>query len=429
MIKNRAKFAAITDNGLSSRFFLFDFMLSNQKKLIPWINWGIAVSFVLSQFFLQAASGLMAAFWQKDFALNTTQVGFLSSVFFIAYVGMQIPVGLAYDRFGARKILLTASILLCLGTFGLGFSHNYWQAVIARILMGFGSSFGFVGMLYTTSSWFSSRYFALLVGLAETLAMIGVALAEIIMAWVISHYGWRVMLYIAGSGMFLINFLIYIFVRDRKTNQSKAKKAIALKDALLKTIRNKQVWFAGLYGFATFAVINVVVGLWGIPFMTQYHKLSLPTASSMMSMVFIGTAIGGPFNAWFVERWLNGRWLNRRFATTLFAIITAILFSALIYMPYLSVKLGFVLLFLIGFFSSIYIQVFAIVKDHTEPSVRATALATTNMLLMASAPILQPIIGKLLAINYSFPQALSLLVFIFIIAIGLSFGLDKKELA
>ncbi|WP_131783617.1 MFS transporter [Legionella gresilensis] len=427
MIKNRAKFAAFNNNGSLSRFYQFNFMTFNKKRLMPWINWGIAVSFVLSQFFLQAASGLMAASWQRDFHLNTTQLGFLSSVFFIAYVGMQIPVGLAYDRFGARKILLTASILLCLGTFGLSLSHTYGQAIIARILMGFGSSFGFVGMLYTTSSWFSSRYFALLVGLAETLAMIGVALAEIIMGWVILHYGWRVMLYIAGSAMFLVNFLIYVFVRDRKANHTKAKHTISLKVALVKTIKNKQVWFAGLYGFATFAVINVVVGLWGIPFLTQYHNLSLPTASSMMSMVFIGTAIGGPFNAWFVDRWLNGRLLNRQFSTTLFALLTTILFGVLIYIPNLSIITGFALLFLIGFFSSIYIQVFAIVKDHTELNLRATALAATNMLLMASAPVLQPVIGKLLALNYSFPQALTLLEVIFIIAIGLSFNLDKKN--
>jgi MFS family permease len=426
MIKNRARFAALTNNGSLNRFYLFNFMISHQKRLMPWINWGIAVSFVLSQFFLQAASGLMAASWQKDFNLDTTQLGLLSAVFFIAYVGMQIPVGLAYDRYGARKILITASVLLCLGTFGLGLSHTYWQAIIARILMGFGSSFGFVGMLYTTSSWFSSRYFALLVGLAETLAMIGVAVAEIIMGWVLTHYGWRFMLFIAGSGMLFVNLFIYLFVRDRKPNQSKIKKTISLKDALLMTAKNKQVWLAGLYGFATFAVINVVVGLWGIPFLTHYHKFTLPAASSMMSMVFIGTAIGGPFNAWFVERFLNGRWLNRQFSTTLFAVITTILFGILLYIPTLSTVTGFVLLFFIGFFSSIYIQVFAIVKDHTELSVRATALAATNMLLMASAPILQPIIGKLLALNYSYPQALSLLVFIFIIAIGLSFSLDKK---
>ncbi|WP_160149818.1 MFS transporter [Legionella beliardensis] len=397
-------------------------MTSNQKKLMPWVNWGIAVSFVLSQFFLQAASGLMAAAWQHDFQLNTTQLGFLSAAFFIAYVSMQIPVGLAYDRFGARKILLIASVLLCIGTFGLSLSHTYWQAIIARILMGFGSSFGFVGMLYTTSSWFSSRYFALLVGLAETLAMIGVALAEIIMAWVISRYGWREMLYIAGSFMFFINLLIYIFVRDRKANHAKKTKKTPLLFALQKVAQNKQVWLAGLYGFATFSVINVVVGLWGVPFFTQYHKLSLHTASSMMSMVFIGTAIGGPFNAWLVDRWLN-----RRLSTTIFALITTILFGVILYIPNLTVIAGFVILFLIGFFSSIYVQVFAIVKDHTALSIRATALAATNMLLMSSAPILQPVIGKLLELNYSFVQALSLLEVIFVISIALSFGLDKKK--
>lgn len=399
-------------------------MMSNQKRFVPWLNWGVAVSFVLSQFFLQASSGLMAASWQDDLQLTTTQLGFLSAVFFIAYVGMQIPVGLAYDRFSARKILLVASVLLCTGTFGLGLSHTYWQAIVARVLMGFGSSFGFIGMLYITSSWFASRYFTLLVGLAETLAMLGVALAEIIMARVISHYGWRVMLYVAGSFMLFIHLLIYLFVCDRRADHfKKIKKTLPLMLTLKKAATNKQVWFAGLYGFATFSVINVVVGLWGVPFFMQYHKLSLPEASSMISMVFIGTAIGGPFNAWLVERNL----ISRKLSTTLFAFITTIFFGFILYLPNLTVTAGFVLLFLIGFFSSIYVQVFAIVKDHTELNIRATALATTNMLLMSSAPILQPAIGKLLELNYSFIQSLTLIEIIFVISIGLSFGLDKKE--
>lgn len=378
-----------------------------KRTLLPWLNWGATTSFVLFQFFLQTASGLMAAGWQADFQLTTTEVGSLSAAFFISYVIMQIPVGFAYDRFGARKILITASILLCTGTFALAFSQVYWQAFFARMIMGIGSAFGFVGMLYVTASWFSGRHFALLVGISETLAMMGVALGEVGMAWIISHYGWRFTMMIGGWCALGVALFVIIFVRDHASQLTKENKeseqSLSFVAAIKDVIGNKQIW--------------------GVPFfLHQHHPISLHTAGIMMSMVFIGIGIGGPFNAWLVQRWKK-----RQVLMSLFALITTILFGMILYMPGLPLWSLSILLGLLGFFSSTYIQVFAVVKDAVAVGVRATALSTTNMLLMASAPLLQPLVGKLLQLNYTFPQALSVIFFLLALTVVLSFGLDKKS--
>lgn len=397
-----------------------------KRTLLPWLNWGTTTSFVLFQFFLQAASGLMAAGWQTDFQLTTTEVGSLSAAFFISYVIMQIPVGLAYDRFGARTILIVASILLCSGTFALAFSQLYWQAFVARMIMGIGSAFGFVGMLYVTASWFSGRHFALLVGISETLAMMGVALGEVGMAWIISHYGWRFTMMIGGWCALGVVLFVIVFVRDHKNllikENKESKESLSFTTAIKEVISNKQVWLAGFYGFAMFSIVNVVVTLWGVPFFIhQHHPLSLHTAGIMMSMVFIGIGIGGPFNAWLVQRWKK-----RQALMSLFAFLTTIIFAIILYIPGLPLWSLSILLGLLGFFSSTYIQVFAVVKDSVAVGVRATALSTTNMLLMSSAPLLQPLIGKLLELNFTFPQALSVIFFLLVLSILLSFGLDKK---
>lgn len=112
---------------------------------------------------------------------------------------------------------------------------------------------------------------------------------------------------------------------------------------------------------------------------------------------------------------------------SLFALITTILFGMILYMPGLPLWSLSILLGLLGFFSSTYIQVFAVVKDAVAVGVRATALSTTNMLLMASAPLLQPLVGKLLQLSCTFPQALSVIFFLLALTVVLSFGLDKKS--
>lgn len=53
----------------------------NRQHLMPWLNWGMATTYVFFQFFLQATAGLMASKWSLDFQLSKTQVGSLSALF------------------------------------------------------------------------------------------------------------------------------------------------------------------------------------------------------------------------------------------------------------------------------------------------------------------------------------------------------------
>lgn len=397
--------------------------MSLQKHYIPWLNWGVASLFALVQFLLQASTGLMAEAWQHEFNLTTTQVGSLSAAFYLSYVLMQIPVGLVYDRFGTEKIMSAALLLVCIGTFALGLSQNYWQGFVARIVMGVGCSFGFVGMLYVTSAWFNERHFALLVGIGEALAMLGVASGELGMAWIISAYGWRQMMFMAGFAIFVIMIFAVLFIRNNEKGQL-AQPAISLPFtyAIKQVLCNKQIWAGGIYGFALFAIIAVFVTLWGVPFYTQYQTYSLHTASAMMSMVFIGTAAGAPFMGFIISRWNI-----RPRVMTYSAIATAILFGIILYWPSLSEQLTYLVLFLVGFSSASYVQIFAIIKESVALNLRATALGTANMIFMFCAPILQPLVGKALERQYSFSNALSLIEFLLLLAIGVSFSFLSRS--
>lgn len=393
-----------------------------KNSIMPWMNWGITSSFVLFQFFLQATSGLMAKSWVHDFNLTTTQLGSLSAAFFMTYVLIQIPVGLAYDRFGARKVLILASSLLTAGIFLLALSQNYLQAYLSRMLMGLGSGFGFVGMLYVTASWFSGRQFAMMVGLAETLAMMGVALGEIGMAWMVTHLGWRSTFVLAGILSMMVIALVYLFIYDQTTDLKTNKESYPVSKALKQVVKTKQVWITGLYGFAMVAVVNVFSTLWGVPFLLKaYAPISLHTVSSLIAMTFLGLGLGGPCIAWLVERFDK-----RRLFMRWFACITTLSFILILYGQRLPIYSLSILLFILGFFSAGYIQVFAVVKDSIPIKLRATALATVNMILMSSAPILQPLIGKAIDMGFSYTEAISIQIMTLLLAILCSFAIDKR---
>lgn len=403
-------------------YFTLIVIMQLNKRFIPWFSWGISTTFVLIQFFLQAAAGLMAHSWQGEFNLTPSELGYLTAAFYYSYVFMQIPVGLCYDRFSARRVLCIASLSLCMGVIGLSISHFFWQAFFARVLMGIGSSFGFVGMLCITSAWFSTQRFTLLIGISETLAMLGVALIEILMSWVIAHYGWRIMMLISGGVIGMLYLLILLVVQDPEKPKLILDNHYSVGKSIRQVLGSTLVWQAGLYGFAVFAIINVVVALWGVPFLNFYYpSYSLQLAGLLMSMVFVGTAIGAPLNGWLAL------YFKRSNIMQWFALMSLGLFACVLYIDNLStITLG-LLLGLIGFFSSSYIQVFALIREGVDKKLQATALATTNMILMASAPILQPLIGYLQELHFSLRQSLSIIELSLVGALFVTYFLRKAD--
>ncbi len=365
----------------------------NSQKLKPYIAWFVATSFVFFQFFLQTSSSLMSESWMKDFNLNMVQVSNLSAAFFYTYVLMQIPVGLLYDRFSAKKILIIAAVTLAAGCFLFSFTKSYHTALIARFLMGIGASFGYIGMLKVVITNFPSNRFALMLGIGETIAMTIVTLGIIALGFFLKMLSWRIALFTSGVFAVLLVAAIVKYMQDSPDpHKAQDSKGFFETLAQVKTLlNNKQVLLGSMYGFFIFALINAFTSLWGISFITNTTHFSPEIAANMVSVVFVGLGIGAPLNGF-----LSRKLLKPTKIMLFCALGIAITTITIIFVPGLSKATWFILLFLSGLFCSGYVQCLAIVKDSVSANMQSTALATSNMIIMSSAPILQLFIGSML---------------------------------
>lgn len=356
------------------------------------IAWCIATTFAFFQFFLQTATSVMSASWLQDFHLNTLQLSNLSAAFFYPYLLMQIPVGLLYDRFRAKYVLSSAAGLLALGCLLLASAKTYELAIVGRILMGIGASFGYVGMLNIIIRYFSIHRFAFVLGLSESLSTIAVTLGVIFLAYFLKLHSWRFMMFLCAVTAFALLILILCCMKEPESHLEKTPITFAqilrqLKDILT----NTQIILCSLYGFFLFALVNAFTSLWGVSFITNTYHFSHELAASQVSIVFIGIMVGGPLNGLFSKTRLQ-RTQIMQYGAIGIALCTALV----IFLPHLNAFTLFTLLFLAGFFCSMYIHAFSIIKDTVSLSVQATALAASNMIIMSAAPLLQILIGSLL---------------------------------
>lgn len=331
-----------------------------------------------------------------DFHASLAEIGFLSSSFFYTYVILQIPAGILVDRFGARALLAGGCLLTSMAAIIFGCVHEFDDAVAMRLLMGLASSPGVVGVMYLAGRWFPREKFVLLAALVETIGMLGGAVGETSLASLVAHVGWRMGMVMVGLGGIVLALVLLIIIRNEpKTPIHKPCNKAPTKELccrFVKALTHKAVWVGCLYGAFSFSIIGGFGGLWAIPFLQQVYNYSITQSAWISSMIFIGAAIGAGGSGLLACGKINIKCLM------IFASLIAVICLSIILFLSCAFWINAALFLMLGISTGCYVLAFAYVKLNTCETICASAMGLTNMMcLLLGAPILQPLVGQLLA--------------------------------
>lgn len=374
-------------------------MTSSRTKLLPWIIWGLAVTFYFYENLLQVSLDVMAPALMRTFKANATEIGNLGGYYFWIYAIMQIPVGVLLDRFGARRLLTIAASICMLGCLVFGTATKLLYAELGRILIGFGSAFAAVSCFGLIAHWFPTRRFALVSGLSITIAMMGAIGGHVPLALLIDWLGWQhSMLFLSGIGG-ILTFCIWQTVRDKPEqtiNETIDIQQKSLFYGLKITTKNPQAWLIASYGGLMYAPTIILGSLWGVTFLASQYQITAIDAGKFISIFFMGWAIGSALFGWFSD------YLGKRrpvlFIGTVGTLITTLSVIYIVKLPLLA--LGF-LLFMFGMFSSGFFPAFSVMREINPPDISGSALGFMNAINMVGGALGQPLVGWLLDRQWS----------------------------
>jgi MFS family permease len=364
-------------------------------KGAPWLIWGTASAFVLFQFFLQLSSGVIVTDMMHSFALNAFSASLLISSYYYIYFILQTPAGLLIDRYGSRLILTLGSLFCGIGCLLFALTHNFATAEWARLAMGTGAAFAFVGEMHLIREWFPSHRFSMMVGYAETLGMIGTIVGSILLAKLVQTAGWRDCMLGAGFIAIAISLASWIFIKDNPLNHAMRREQsghIQFRERLMGVISKPAAWVNGAYLGLMFAPITVFSALWGIPFLKNTLHTSLTVTTSIDSLLIAGAGIGSPiYGALYT-------YTIKRYRPLMFigAVLSFILMSIILFAPPHSVWLMGLLLFLLGMTCSSYMLSFGVANHIAPPYAKNTSIGFVNAWCVVTAPILQPVVGMIM---------------------------------
>lgn len=87
---------------------------------------------------LRGVNAVLTAELLGAIALTPAQLGLLTSAFFFAFALVQLPIGMALDRYGPRTVQLWLLALAALGVWLFSRGHSFAELMWARALMGAG---------------------------------------------------------------------------------------------------------------------------------------------------------------------------------------------------------------------------------------------------------------------------------------------------
>ncbi len=369
------------------------------KSFYPWVIWGLGAAFFLSEYFARIAPGVMVPELMSTFKVNALSLGSLSAIFYIAYLGMQMPVGTLVDKFGPHRLLTIMAALCALGCFVFAHADHLVTAKIGRFVMGFGAAFAFVGTLKLATIWFCPTRFGLLSGLTQALGMAGAAVAAGPLALLVHGIGWRNTMWTIGVVLLLLAILIGLIVRDQpkvaSIQERQTDKKLKFWEAFAKVLRNPQSWLNAVYVGAVYAPTAAFAELWGVSYLSRVYNIDRTIAADAISCIFIGIALGCPLAGWLSDS------ICRRKPVMIGAAIASLIFmSCALYLPHLSVPMLFTLLFLYGVSNSGFATGYALAGEINPRRVAGTSLGFANMASVIVGACFQPIIGWFLDLEW-----------------------------
>lgn len=369
---------------------------TSKSSFFGFTGWFLAAMLFFYAWVLRVSPSVMIEQLMREFSVSGAVLGNLSAVYFYFYASLQLPVGLAHDRWGPRRVLSVTALVAGAGAVVFAYAPTLEIAYLGRAMIGAGSAFALVGSMILASRWFAPKHFALLSASALSLGLLGGISGQAPVAYMVQMEGWRNAMLFIASGAVVMSVLIWFFTRDfpegtSKTTQAANKNNDSILVAVWKVARQKQIILIALFTCMIGSSSLAFGALWGVPYAMLVYEIPRTEAAFAISSILFGWVVGGPFWGWFSDKTQR-----RKMPIVLGSFFALASITAVIYLPDLSLGMFRFILFINGFCAATMALGFALVREQNIPGGTGAALGLVNMFAVGGGAIFQPLVGLLL---------------------------------
>ena len=338
-------------------------------------TYSLAVLFAINllNFYDRHVPGALTEPVRKEFGLNDSQVGWLTTAFLWVYAIIGLPLGRAADVWSRRKLLAWGTAVWSVMTAASGLAVNYMTLLIPRMGVGVGEAV----CAPTATSWIGDLFPAERRAKALSLFMlafpIGGALSFFFAGMIADAWSWRVaMVTAAVPALLFVPALLVLQEPARGATEAKPVEG----GSMWSVLRIPTLWWiivsGALLNFIMFAIATFLPAM-----LSRIHHVTTAGAGFGTGITYlIGGTAGGAIAGWIGDRIINKRSDGRMLAAAGLAVL-AIPFAYIgIIQPEGSIVMSVAMLTVtFGVLNGYYGLVYAAIQDVVLPAQRASTMA------------------------------------------------------
>ena len=264
-----------------------------RRALVVWLA---AVAVYITATTGRTSFGVAGVAALEHFQIDASRVAVFTAVQVGVYSLAQIPMGLAVDRFGPRRMLVVGAVIMAVGQIILGSTGSFTVAVMARVLIGAGDATAFLSVLRMLPSWFPLRRAPLMMQLTSALGQLGQVLSAVPFAAVLYSGGWSTAFVSLGASGLIVAVAASLVIRDVPDpgRAVQAETPVQLAAALRSVVTHPACWQGFFTHFTCIFPQIVFTLIWGVPLMSLGLGLSPSQISTALVANMVVIMIASP---------------------------------------------------------------------------------------------------------------------------------------
>jgi MFS family permease len=317
---------------------------------------------------------LVLAYLVKEFSMDTRTAGLLNSLTLVASAVGGLLFGFLADRIGRARALMASILVYSLASAACAFTHTIPQLAFFRFILGLGMGGEWTTAAALIAETWRAEHRGKALGLMQSAYAIGEAIAALVVAAVLPHFGWRAVFLVGILPAFAVLWIRRSVPeseiwkqRNQRTRRPKLRQLLrgeTLRNGILATTMNSFAMF-GYWGLFVW-----IPGYLSLPVSLGGRGLSLAKSTSFFLLLCGGKWLGYALFGFFADVY------GRKRPYFAYLLIAALLVPAygLVHTPLWLLILGPV----VGFFGIGFFSGFAAIASEIFPSeIRATAMGVS----------------------------------------------------
>lgn len=267
-------------------------MTGRRSLYLLWVLAFFAIGYFLS-FLYRSVNAVLAPDLVKEFALSPASLGMLTAAYFLTFSAAQLPMGLALDRFGPRRVDGCLLLVAATGALVFAFAESVEQMAVGRALIGLGVCSCLMAAITNNAQWFEPKNWAKAHAFILLFGGLGSVAAASPIEFLLQSWSWREIF----VGMALVTMavalgLLTIVPDPPDHGQFERESLKTLLIGLSQIVRSRIFLRVMPYSALAQASHLSVAGLWIGPWLGTVNQLPRDDIAEIVSYQAIGMLLG-----------------------------------------------------------------------------------------------------------------------------------------